>query len=178
MTERTPAEFSLRDCMQNRELSWLKFNERVLEESNFPDNPPLEKMKFISIFCSNLDEFFMIRVGSLTDYMLYAPEYIDNKTGLTAEGQLKDIFSRVSILYGLVEKYFIAVTEELKKKGIHHLKVDDLDPDETEFLEGRFEHDIMPLLSPQVIDNRHPFPHINNKWMHVGVTIRKKEKLL
>ncbi|MCL1984776.1 MAG: polyphosphate kinase 1 [Methanomassiliicoccaceae archaeon] len=178
MTEFSSIGAGIRECMQNRELSWLKFNERVLEESNFPDNPPLEKLKFISIFCSNLDEFFMIRVGSLTDYMMYAPEYTDNKTGLTAEGQLKDIFSRVSILYGLVEKYFIAVTEELKKNGIHHMKVDDLDTDDMEFLEGRFEREIMPLLSPQVIDNRHPFPHINNKWMHIGVRIKKKEKLL
>ena len=79
----------------------MKFNERVLEEANFSVNPPLERLKFISIFSSNLDEFYMIRVGSLTDYMLYAPGYYDNKTGQTAEEQLDAIFRQTAPLYAL-----------------------------------------------------------------------------
>lgn len=77
-----------RSCMQNRELSWLKFNQRVLEEANCPETPLLERFHFLSIFTSNLDEFFMVRVGSLIDYMLFSPDYFDNKTGMTAAEQL------------------------------------------------------------------------------------------
>jgi len=165
-----------RACMQNRELSWLKFNRRVLEESNFLANPVLERLKFISIFCSNLDEFYMIRVGSLTDYMLFAPGYYDNKTGMTAEEQLNAVSEKVSELYSLLDGYFNAITEELSKNGVHHLRMRDLDPSEIETMEKYFEDNIMPILSPLIIDNRHPFPHINNKRMHIGVTVEDNGK--
>ena len=164
-------------CMQNRELSWLKFNERVLEEANFKDNPSLERLKFISIFCSNLDEFFMVRVGSLTDYMLFAPEYLDNKTGMTAEQQLDAIFNQAASLCVLKERYFQSVTEELEQYDVHHLKMCELNAAESKEIEKRFVRDIMPFLSPQIIDNRHhPFPHIENKQLHIAATLEHKNK--
>ena len=109
-------------CMQNRELTWLRFNERVLEESTYSGNPLLERLKFISIFSSNLDEFYMVRVGSLIDYMLFAPEYFDNKTGMTAEQQLNAIYKLTASLYVLKDRYYCAVTEDLAKHSVHHLK--------------------------------------------------------
>ncbi|MDR0493495.1 MAG: polyphosphate kinase 1 [Nitrososphaerota archaeon] len=165
-------------CMQNRELSWLKFNERVLEEASFTANPPLERLKFISIFSSNLDEFYMIRVGSLTDCMLFVPEYFDNKTGMTAEQQLDAIFKQTTSLYALRDHYFFAVLEDLSKSGINHLKMSDLNQSECKKVEKQFVRDIMPLLSPQIIDNRHPFPHLDNKQLHIAVTLEHKRNSL
>jgi polyphosphate kinase len=164
--------------MQNRELSWLKFNERVLEEANFVSNPPLERLKFISIFSSNLDEFFMVRAGSLTDYMLYAPGYCDNKTGMTAKQQLDAIFERTRDLYGLRDRCFDAVTEELGRYGVHCPSMRDLDRAAHKRAEAYFTREVLPLLSPQIIDNRHPFPHIDNKHLHIAVTLERKNKPL
>jgi polyphosphate kinase len=163
-------------CIQNRELSWLKFNERVLEEANFSDNPPLERLRFISIFSNNLDEFYMIRVGSLTDYMLFAPEYFDNKTGMTAKQQLDAIFKQTTSLYALRDSYFFTVIENLTQFGIKHLKMHDLNHSEQKKVEKQFIRDIMPLLSPQIIDSRHPFPHIDNKQLHIAVALEYKNK--
>ena len=165
-----------RHCMQNRELSWLKFNERVLEEANYSDNPPIELLKFIAIFSNNLDEFYMIRVGTLTDYMLFAPEYFDNKTGMTAKQQLDAIFKQTTTLYALRDNYFFTVIEKLTQSGIKHLKMRDLNHSEHKKIEKQFIRDIMPLLSPQIIDNRHPFPHIDNKQLHIAVSLEHKNK--
>ena len=85
--------------MQNRELSWLRFNQRVLDEADCPDIPLLERLNFVNIFTTNLDEFFMVRVGSLTDYMAFAPDYTDNKTGMTAAEQLSRIFQAAAPMY-------------------------------------------------------------------------------
>ena len=163
-------------CVQNRELSWLKFNERVLEEANWKGNPPLESLKFISIFCSNLDEFFMVRVGSLTDYMLYAPKYFDNKTGMTAEEQLDAIYRQTASLCALKDRYFSSVVEELNQNGVHHVQMRDMELAEKKELEKYFIRNVLPLLSPQIIDNRHPFPHMDNKQLYVAVTLESKNK--
>ncbi|MDR1571638.1 MAG: polyphosphate kinase 1 [Clostridiales Family XIII bacterium] len=168
----------LAGCMQNRELSWLKFNKRVLEEAGLVSNPPLERLRFISIFSSNLDEFFMIRVGSLTDYMLFAPGYCDNKTGMTAKQQLDAIFAQTLPLYALRDRCFGLVTEELLRHGVCHMRMRDLDRAEQKSAEEHFVREILPLLSPQIIDSRHPFPHIDNKRLHIAVTIERKGKLL
>jgi polyphosphate kinase len=169
-------QIDIHSCMQNRELSWLKFNERVLEEANFNGNPPLEQLKFISIFSNNLDEFYMIRVGSLTDYMLFAPEYFDNKTGMTSEQQLDAIFNQTTSLYALRDCYFSTIMEDLTRFDIIHLKMQDLNQGECKKVEKLFVRDIMPLLSPQIIDNRHPFPHIDNKQLHIAVSLEDKNK--
>ena len=169
-----PADFG--QCMQNRELSWLKFNDRVLEEANFSANPLLERLKFVAIFNSNLDEFFMIRVGSLTDYMLFAPSYFDNKTGWDAKEQLEAIFEQIPATYKLKDKYFAAVTRDLKRHGVEYLKPGDLDEGELKSVEKDFKRNIQPLLSPMIVDNRHPFPHIDNKRLHVAVTLEHKSR--
>ena len=168
----------VKSCMQNRELTWLKFNERVLEEANFSRNPPLERLKFISIFSSNLDEFYMVRVGSLIDYMLFAPGYYDNKTGMTAEQQLNAIYSQTASLYVLKDRYFNTVTENLTRYGIRHLTMNDLSPSECRNIEKHFVQNILPLLSPQIIDNRHPFPHLENKHLHIAVKLEQRNKSL
>ena len=172
--EITAADFS--QCMQNRELSWLRFNARVLEEANFAANPLLERLKFIAIFNSNLDEFFMIRVGSLTDYMLFAPKYFDNKTGWDAKEQLDAIFEQIPSMYTRKDKYFNSVTKELRKQGVEYLKMSDLDEKEVKDVEKEFKRNILPLLSPLIVDNRHPFPHMDNKRLYVGVTLEHKSR--
>ena len=166
------------NCMQNRELSWLKFNERVLEESTYGPNPLLERLKFVAIFCSNLDEFYMVRVGSLTDYVLFAPEYFDNKTGMTAHEQLDAIYQQTSSLNAIKDRYFLSLMNELRENGLHHLKIDELETKELKNLEKHFTRYILPLLSPQIIDSRYPFPHIDNKRLHIAVSIENKSKLI
>jgi len=164
--------------MHNRELSWLKFNERVLHEANRVETPLLERLKFISIFTSNLDEFFMIRVGTLTDYALYGKNYSDNKTGMTAQEQLSEIFRATTPLYALRERAFSSVMEGLARHRVQLLKMQDLNANEVKMLKKLFTHEIMPLLSPQIIDSRHPFPHLNNKQIHIAVTLEDKKKIL
>ncbi|MCL1805521.1 MAG: polyphosphate kinase 1 [Clostridiales bacterium] len=162
------------ECIQNRELSWLKFNERVLEEANFSAYLPLERLKFIAIFNSNLDEFFMIRVGSLTDFMLFAPGYYDNKTGMSAEEQLNAIFQQITPLYALKDRAFASVMGDLGSRGVHYARMGELDAAEMKRAEKYFRWDILPLLSPQIIDSHHPFPHIDNKQPHIAVTLERK----
>lgn len=161
-------------CMQNRELSWLKFNERVLEEAAPGANPPLERLKFISVFTENLDEFFMIRVGSLTDYMLFAPDYFDNKTGMNAGEQLDAVFRQMPALCALRDRYCSDVEKDLARSGLQRLKMSESDPADAKQTENYFVREILPLLSPQIIDAGHPFPHIDNKRLHIAVTLVHK----
>ena len=161
--------------MQNRELSWLKFNERVLLEANRTEVPLLERLKFISIFTSNLDEFFMIRVGSLSDSMLLGNEIYDNKTGMSMREQLDEIYRVIAPLYVLVGHAFSSVTHGLIKHGVEFVKMQDLTSSELKILKNHFVHNIMPLLSPSIIDTKHPFPHIQNKQLHIAVSLEKKK---
>jgi len=160
--------------MQNRELSWLKFNERVLLEANRPDTPLLERLKFISIFASNLDEFFMIRVGSISDYALLDDKYFDNKTGMSAREQLAEIARVIPPLYELYARAFSSVISGLARHGVELLKMKDLNKDELRALKNHFLQNVMPLLSPQIIDSKHPFPHLSNKQLHIAVTLEKR----
>jgi len=164
--------------MQNRELSWLKFNERVLLEASRTEMPLLERLKFISIFTSNLDEFFMIRVGSLSDYALFDENYFDNKTGMTAAEQLDEIFKVIPPLYELCGQVFSSVTEGLARHGVELLKMQDLKKEEFRSMNNHFVLKVLPLLSPQIIDSKHPFPHLSNKQLHIAVTLEKKKGTL
>lgn len=163
-----------RSCMQNRELSWLKFNQRVLEEANCPDTPLLERFHFLSIFTSNLDEFFMVRVGSLIDYMLFSPDYSDNKTGMTAAEQLSEIYRACIPLYVLRDDAFSRINRELSGAGITYVRMSELRKPEEKLVEDFFTREVMPVLSPQIIDQSHPFPHIGNKQLNVAVALRQQ----
>ena len=160
--------------MQNRELSWLKFNERVLLEANRTDMPLLERLKFISIFLSNLDEFFMIRVGSLSDSVLLGNKLRDNKTGMSAQEQLDEIYRAIAPLYTLVGNAYSSVTSGLSKHGVEFVDMKELSGNDLKALKNHFVYNIMPLLSPSIIDSKHPFPHIQNMQMHIAVTLEKK----
>jgi len=160
----------------NRELSWLKFNQRVLEESLCPTNPSFEKFKFVSIFNSNLDEFFMIRVGSLHDRSLLSEIPVDNKTGLNALEQLDDIFAAVKPLYEKYEKCFSAVSGELREKGIEYCDMSSLNSEEKDKIKKIFKSDVFPLLSPQIIDPTHPFPHLENKKIYILADLQLNDK--
>ena len=152
---------------QNRELSWLRFNNRVLEEAADETVPLLERLKFISIFSSNLDEFFMVRVGSLFDLSLISPEQIDNKTGMDAAEQLSEIFRAVAPLYKKRDKIYREVAGLLCEKGIAHPQMESLTAEERSFAEKYFIADVLPVLSPQIINAHHPFPHLVNKAIYI-----------
>ncbi len=161
--------------IENREISWLKFNERVLEEAITKENPLLERLKFLSIFTSNLDEFFMIRVGTMIDYMKYVPDYKDSKTNMTAEEQLEEIYKKVTKLYKTrdevyKELMFCIEKENLKKENIKELPKKDI-----AFLEKYFFENIYPILSPLIIDTWHPFPFIPNKKLNIIVYLGNKK---
>lgn len=161
---------------QNRELSWLKFNERVLNEACDPSVPLYERLKFVSIFESNLDEFFMIRVGSLLDLSLLKINRIDKKSGMTIAEQLKKIFKEVAPLYKLKDKVFQDIKEKFKHYDIHHLYIKELDAKEREYIEQYFHSYVLPVLSPQIVDMHHPFPHLPNKSLNIFMKMKDKEQ--
>ncbi|HSO25890.1 MAG TPA: RNA degradosome polyphosphate kinase, partial [Methanobacteriaceae archaeon] len=163
---------------QNRELSWLRFNDRVLEEAEDGSVPLLERLKYVSIFTSNLDEFYMVRCGSLYDLSLINEDYVDNKTGLNAQDQLDAIFDRTKFLYKRRDDVFKSVNSKLKEQGIQDLDFNDLTKSETKFINKYFFNYIFPVLSPQIIDIHHPFPHLLNKSLNVMLIIKDKGELL
>jgi len=161
---------------QNRELSWLRFNERVLDEAVDETVPIFERLKFISIFSSNLDEFFMIRVGSLLDLSRLKNPPIDNKTGLTPQEQLDKVFENVKPLYKKKDEIFFKVENLLRQYDIYNLDINELTELEYEYVQNYFKKNIMPLLSPQIIDSHHPFPHLWNKSLYIVGTLVSKGK--
>ena len=160
---------------QNREVSWLRFNRRVLEEAGDESVPLLERLKFIAIFTSNLDEFFMVRVGNLFDLGLVSPGEIDNKTGLTPLGQLQEIYSVVPGLIEIKDRLYADVAALLRQKGICDLTMEELSPEERKYVSTYYKAKILPVLSPQIVDSRHPFPHLANKALYVAALMRSKK---
>ena len=148
---------------QDRELSWLRFNRRVLEEAGDETVPLLERLKFISIFTSNLDEFFMVRVGNLFDLSLVSPEEIDNKTGQTPAQQLQEIYSVVPGLIEIKNRLYTDVAALLRRQGVCDLTMEELTGEERRFVNTYYKAKILPVLSPQIVDAHHPFPHLANK---------------
>ncbi|MBS7225757.1 MAG: polyphosphate kinase 1 [Clostridiaceae bacterium] len=164
---------------QNRELSWLQFNRRVLEEAEDVSVPLFERLKFVSIFTSNLDEFFMIRVGSLTDIAAIISEDLpDNKCGWTAAEQLEHIFKVCGPLSKRRDKIFAAIEDDLKNAGVQRLRRKDLNAAQKRFVEQWYRTAAKPILSPQVIDQHHPFPHIPNGRLHLLVRLRFDDRIL
>lgn len=159
----------------NRELSWLKFNARVLEEAFDEETPLFERLRFVQIFCSNLDEFFMIRVGSLHDKMLFDSKDTENKTNMTAKEQLVEIAKRVKQLLPVKDDAYSAIMDGLKAYGVEHVAVKDLSPEEDAYFRAFFTREIQPLLFTGVVDKKHPVPFLKSGEIYVGVAIRKKD---
>ena len=159
----------------NREMSWLKFNERVLDEARDMNVPLFERLKFVSIFCSNLDEFYMVRVGSLYDQMILKNQKKDTKWRLSPKSQLELIFSKTATLMPEKDAVYENLKREFQEKGLTHLNYKNLTQDEFDELKQYFKQEVYPLLSPQVIDKKQPFPFFNNKEIYVAVQIRTKK---
>lgn len=160
---------------QNRELSWLQFNARVLAEAEDENVPLLERFKFLAIFTSNLDEFFMIRVGSLCDMAAVDKEHTDSKSGLTAKEQLHLIYKAVEPLYARRDAAFSDVDSKLSAIGLRRLTMDSLAPDEQKYIKRYFKDIIAPVLSPQIVDSHHPFPHLEGKVLHIAALLSHKK---
>ncbi|MEG0070376.1 MAG: polyphosphate kinase 1 [Raoultibacter sp.] len=162
--------------MQNRELSWLTFNERVLAQGADETVPLLERLTFISIFSSNLQEFFMVRVGSLTDLSLLKKAVLDSKTNMTPAEQLTAVYRRCHELYPLQESIFKKLRNKLAAKNIKNLHFSELDEAQTDFLKTHLRVNVIPFLSPQIINSRHPFPHLENGALYVLVRLNETLK--
>ena len=158
---------------QNRELSWLKFNQRVLEEAKDSSVPLLERMKFVSIFTSNLDEFFMIRVGSLYDMSLTDNSTIDSRSGMNPKEQLDAIFAAVAPLYKERDKTYSEIKKLLNPYGVCGLSIKELEQQEKKYVKKYFKDQILPILSPQIVDANHPFPHLLNKELYVIASLKQ-----
>ena len=160
---------------QNRELSWLRFNQRVLEEAADLNTPLLERLKFIAIFSSNLDEFFMVRVGSLFDVSLISPDEVDNKSGLTSAEQLNKIYTVIPSLIEQKKQLYNMVERDLQKEDILDLCYDQLENDEKKYVNKFFKTEVSPIISPMIIGSHHPFPHLNNKCLYIASYLKDKK---
>ena len=163
----------MQNYTQNRELSWLKFNQRVLEEAKDSSVPLLERMKFVSIFTSNLDEFFMIRVGSLYDMSLTDNSAIDSRSGMNPKEQLDAIFAAVAPLYKERDKTYSEIKKLLNPYGVCGLSIKELEQQEKKYVKKYFKDQILPILSPQIVDANHPFPHLLNKELYVIASLKQ-----
>ncbi|MBR5239591.1 MAG: polyphosphate kinase 1 [Clostridia bacterium] len=161
---------------ENRELSWLKFNERVLDEATDSLTPPLEKLRFLSIVTSNLDEFYMVRVGSLTDHVQFGKQTKDDKSGLTEAEQVAKVLKRTQKFYTRQEAVYESVLRELSSHGFRLLKPNELTKDQLSFVKDYYQRAVEPLLSPQVVDARQPFLHLENRAVYTALHLKKKEK--
>lgn len=164
----------------NRELSWLDFNRRVLVLGKDKNVPLAEQLKFLAIYGSNLDEFFMVRVGSLQERasLMRAKKERDkreNKTNMTAEEQLAAIMPKTAHLQEDCDKYYEKALENLAACGYKKVDFDALSKEEEHFWKKYFQSELFPILSPQIVDSRHPFPFLRNKEIYLGVLLKEKE---
>ena len=160
---------------QNRELSWLRFNRRVLEEAADPTVPALERLKFVSIFSSNLDEFFMVRVGSLFDISHMTPEDKDNKTGWTPAEQLRNVYRAIPALLTMKKQIYTSVMEELSNSGVRDMPMAALDAGDLKQVNRFFKAELLPVLSPILLGPNHPIPHLVNKRLYATALLENKK---
>lgn len=151
---------------ENRELSWLKFNERVLEEAEDTSVPLCERMTFLSIFQSNLDEFFMVRVGSLEDQKLLSQKLRENKTNMTAGEQIEAILKRVAELNERKDAVYASIMKEVGEKDVHLTDFKELAKSESKYLEEYFMKEIVPLLSVMIVGRKQPFPFLKGQEIY------------
>ena len=163
----------------NRELSWLDFNRRVLALGKDKNVPLGERIKFLAIYGSNLDEFFMVRVGSLQEranleQSKTKKEKRENKTNMTAAEQLAAIMPKTAQLQEECDKFYAKALENLAENGYHKVDFDHLTKEEEHLWKKYFQSELFPILSPQIVDNRHPFPFLRNKEIYLGVLLKEK----
>ena len=158
----------------NREISWLKFNERVLEEAESNKNPLCERLSFVSIYQSNLDEFFMVRVGSLIDQMLLDSHIRENKTDMTAGEQIDAVLERVHTLNERKDIVYGKLMGRLEEYNVRIVDFKNIDRSENEHLEEYFNSEIAPFLSPVIVGERQPFPFLKNKEIYAAAVLEKK----
>ena len=166
----------MKNIYMNRELSWLKFNERVLEEAENPEVPLCERMTFVSIYQSNLDEFFRVRVGSLQDQMLISTEIRENKTKMTSAEQIRAIIKEVKKLNQRKDKAYEKLMKKIEDYGITFINHASAKSDEKKFLEKYFMKEIMPLSSPTIVSKRQPFPFLKNGEIYAVVVLETRNK--
>lgn len=164
----------MENIYMNRELSWLKFNERVLEEAENQAVPLCERMNFVSIYQSNLDEFFRVRVGSLQDQMLVNKKIKDNKTNMTSEEQIKAILKVVKKLNKRKDAAYKNLMDKVAEYGITLIDFTTAKPEEKKFLEQYFNHEIVPLSSPTIVGKRQPFPFLRNQEIYAVVVLETR----
>ena len=157
---------------ENRELSWLKFNERVLNEAGNPEVPLAQRLSFTAIYQSNLDEFYMVRVGSLIDRQKINKDEKENKTGMTPKEQINAILKRTKELEVKKARIYEQLMGELEPQGIRLINFNKLSTEEGEYLEKYFNHHIAPFLSPMIISKQQPFPFFNNKTLYAIVLLK------
>ena len=165
----------MNDVFMNRELSWLKFNERVLEEAEDESTPLCERLSFASIYQSNLDEFFMVRVGSLVDQDDVSPKMRENKTHMTAQEQIDAVIARVHELNGRRDEVYARLMEKLEEQGVRLVDFRKIGRQESERLERYFDSEIAPLISPSIVGRRQPFPFLRNKDIYAVVVLEGKK---
>ncbi|MEG0914506.1 MAG: polyphosphate kinase 1, partial [Christensenellaceae bacterium] len=158
----------------NRDLSWIKFNERVLQEAEDKSNPLFERLNFVSIYNSNLSEFMRVRVGSLHDRLLLKKDAIDTKSGMTTQEQLRTIHKEIRKLTPRKNRALLEILDALENYGILYKSGDHLTKYEQRFLERYFERNVLPLLSPHIIDKHHPFPFLQNNLLYFAVLLKNK----
>ena len=163
------------DCYTNRELSWLSFNERVLDEAANSRVPLAERLLFASIFQTNLDEFYMVRVGTLMTQMNSKEKITENKTGMTSEEQVTEILKQTKNLEKKKAKIYEQLMGELEPQGIRIINFNKLSNDEGRELEKYFDNQIAPFLSPMIIGKQHPFPFLNNKQLYAIVLLKTQK---
>ena len=161
---------------RNRELSWLRFDQRVLEEAQDESVPLLERMKFVSTLHRYLDEFFYDRVGSLYDMASVDSKTLDSRSGMTPKEQLDKIYEAVAPLYKERDKTYAEIKKQLHPYGVCGLDFKELEAQEKKYVKHYFKEQVLPLLSPQIVDANHPFPHLLNKELYVIATLRLKRK--
>ena len=166
----------MKNIYMNRELSWLKFNERVLEEAENQEVPLCERMTFVSIYQSNLDEFFRVRVGSLMDQMLLNTTIRENKTNMTAQEQIQEIIKEVKRLNLRKDRAYAELMKKLEGYGVKLIDFASAKTDEKKYLERYFNHEIMPLTSPTIVAKRQPFPFLKNEEIYAVVVLETRSK--
>jgi polyphosphate kinase len=162
--------------MVNRDQSWLQFNLRVLNEASDPTNPLLERFRFLSISSNNLDEFFMIRIGSLFDIVTLKKDALDSRTNIPLQAIIKTLYKDIDVFIKRMEEVYHGLIKEFNHRKISILSISELQEDQMKIVNEYFLMRIKPFLSPQVIDANHPFPHVLSKIIHIALKLNKKDK--